>query len=176
MKINIISLADISNTIMQSLMLVLIPNYCIEQRYKNSKLKLLIFITFLFLIIIATTYLIGNSSLGTILTHLVLLISGILFFKEDSLSATITISIIYLVIIMNVFITSNLYLGIFQYKISNEHFSLGYVLSIYFPQLIMGIFILVKKDVIYRIYSSIKSKRFSIMTLIIMTVVADFII
>ncbi len=34
MKINIISLADISNTIMQSLMLVLIPNYCIEQRYK----------------------------------------------------------------------------------------------------------------------------------------------
>ena len=46
MKINIISLADISNTIMQSLMLVLIPNYCIEQRYKNSKLKLLIFITF----------------------------------------------------------------------------------------------------------------------------------
>lgn len=176
MKINIISLADISNTIMQSLMLVLIPNYCIEQRYKNSKLKLLIFITFLFLIIIATTYLIGNSSLGTILTHLVLLISGILFFKEDSLSATITISIIYLVIIMNVFITSNLYLGIFQYKISSEHFSLGYVLSIYFPQLIMGIFILVKKDVIYRIYSSIKSKRFSIMTLIIMTVVADFII
>ena len=85
MKINIISLADISNTIMQSLMLVLIPNYCIEQRYKNSKLKLLIFITFLFLIIIATTYLIGNSSLGTILTHLVLLISGILFFKEDIL-------------------------------------------------------------------------------------------
>lgn len=81
MKINIISLADISNTIMQSLMLVLIPNYCIEQRYKNSKLKLLIFIIFLFLIIIATTYLIGNSSLGTILTHLVLLISGILFFK-----------------------------------------------------------------------------------------------
>lgn len=38
----------------------------------------------------------------------------------------------------------------------------------------MGIFILVKKDVIYRIYSSIKSKRFSIMTLIIMTVVAEF--
>ena len=155
MKINIISLADISNTIMQSLMLVLIPNYCIEQRYKNSKLKLLIFIIFLFLIIIATTYLIGNSSLGTILTHLVLLISGILFFKEDSLSATITISIIYLVIIMNVFITSNLYLGIFQYKILSEHFSLGYVLSIYFPQLIMGIFILVKKDIIYRIYCSI---------------------
>ena len=44
---------------------------------------------------------------------------------------------------MNVFITSNLYLGIFQYKILSEHFSLGYVLSIYFPQLIMGIFILV---------------------------------
>ena len=157
MKINIISLADIINTIMQSL-------------------KLLIFIIFLFLIIIATTYLIGNSSLGTILTHLVLIISGILFFKEDSLSATITITIIYLAIIMNVFITSNLYLGIFQYKISSENFSLGYVLSIYFPQLIMGIFILVKKDVIYRIYCSIKSKKFSIMTLIIITVVADFII
>ena len=40
----------------------------------------------------------------------------------------------------------------------------------------MGIFILVKKDIIYRIYCSIKSKQFSIMTLIIMTVVADFII
>lgn len=40
----------------------------------------------------------------------------------------------------------------------------------------MGIFILVKKDIIYRIYCSIKSKQFSIMTLIIMTIVADFII
>lgn len=175
MKLNIISLSDLINTLMQSLMFVLIPNYCTKSKHKNSKIRLLILIMFLTLISVITTHLIGNSSLGAILTHLVLIISGILFFNEDCLGATISISIVYLAIVINLFISSNLYLGFLQSKIPSQYFNLGYVVAIYVPQLIMGILILANKNVVYRVYCAIKSKKFSIMTLIIMSIALDFI-
>ena len=169
-----ITLADAINTILQSLMLILIPNFCTN--YKNSKLKLL-FLTGIFCFIVTiTTYLIGNSSLGTIIIHLVLILTGIFVFRKDSLGATIAISIVYLCIIINTLIMSNLFLGYFQYKISAQYFEIAYVIFIYLPHYIMDIFILLRKDLIYKIYLLIRSKNLSIMTLIITTVVADFII
>ena len=169
-----INLADAINTILQSLMLILIPNFCTN--YKNSKLKLL-FLTGIFCFIVTiTTYLIGNSSLGTIIIHLVLILTGIFVFRKDSLGATIAISIVYLCIIINTLIMSNLFLGYFQYKISAQYFEIAYVIFIYLPHYIMDIFILLRKDLIYKIYLLIRSKNLSIMTLIITTVVADFII
>ena len=169
-----INLADAINTILQSLMLILIPNFCTN--YKNSKLKLL-FLTGIFCFIVTiTTYLIGNSSLGTIIIHVVLILTGIFVFRKDSLGATIAISIVYLCIIINTLIMSNLFLGYFQYKISAQYFEIAYVIFIYLPHYIMDIFILLRKDLIYKIYLLIRSKNLSIMTLIITTVVADFII
>lgn len=169
-----INLADGINTILQSLILILIPNFCTN--YKNSKLKLL-FLTGLFCFIVTiTTYLVGNSSLGTIIIHLVLILTGIFVFRKDSLGATIAISIVYLCIIINTLIMSNLFLGYFQYKISAQYFEIAYVIFIYLPHYIMDIFILLRKDLIYKIYLLIRSKNLSIMTLIITTVVADFII
>lgn len=168
------NLADGVNTILQSLMLILIPNFCTS--YKNSKLKLL-FLTGLFcFIVIITTYLIGNSSLATIIIHVVIILTGIFVFRKDSLGATIAISIVYLCIIINTLIMSNLFLGYFQYKIPAEYFEMGYVMFIYLPHYIMDIFILLRKDLIYKIYLLIRSKSLSIMALIITTVIADFII
>lgn len=169
-----LSLADAINTILQSLMLILIPNFCTN--YKNSRLKLLFLIGLFCFIVTITTYLIGNSSLGTIIIHVVLILTGIFVFRKDSLGATIAISIVYLCIIINTLIMSNLFLGYFQYKIPADYFEMGYVIFIYLPHYIMDIFILLRKDLIYKVYLSIRSKNLSIMTLIIITVVADFII
>ena len=100
MKTEIIRLADVINTILQSLVLVLIPNFCTKYRDKNSKLKLGLLIANFWLIITLTTYLVGSSSIGIIFTHLVLILMGIIVFKKDSLGATISISIVYLFIIL----------------------------------------------------------------------------
>lgn len=176
MGIDIISLADIINTIIQSIMLILIPNYCTKYRNENSKLKLMFFIVVLFFLTTGTTYLVGNSSLGTIFSHIVLIFMGITIFRKESLGATIAISLVYLAIIINLFIMSNLYLGFFQYKIPEQYFELGYVALLYVPQVLMGFFILLRRDLIYKIYLLIRSRNLSIMSLIITTVVADFII
>lgn len=169
-----INLADGINTILQSLILILIPNFCIN--YRNSKIKLLFLIVVFSIIVTITTFLIGNSSLGTIIIHVVLILTGIFVFRKDSLGATITISIVYLCIIINTLIMSNLFLGYFQHKIPAEHFEIAYVIFMYLPQYIMDVFILFKKDLIYKIYLLIRSKNLSIMILIITTVVTDFII
>ena len=58
MKTEIIRLADVINTILQSLVLVLIPNFCTKYRDKNSKLKLGLLIANFWLIITLTTYLV----------------------------------------------------------------------------------------------------------------------
>ncbi|MEN8077474.1 ATP-binding protein [Clostridioides difficile] len=176
MQIGIINLADIINTIIQSLMMILISNYCTEYRNKNSKLKLLFLVVALSCITTGTTYLVGNSSLGTIFIHVVLIFIGIIVFRKDSLGATVSISIVYLAIIINGFIMSNLYLLFFQYIIPEKYFMFGYIGLMYVPQVIMGAFILFKKELIYKIYLIIRSKKLSIMSLIITTVVADFII
>ena len=105
MKTEIIRLADVINTILQSLVLVLIPNFCTKYRDKNSKLKLGLLIANFWLIITLTTYLVGSLSIGIILTHLVLILMGIIVFKKDSLGATISISIVYLFININKLIT-----------------------------------------------------------------------
>lgn len=175
MKTEIINLADAINTIFQSLMLILIPNFCTKYRNQNSKLKLGFLIVVFWFIVTLTTHLIGNSSLGTILIHVILILMGIIVFKKDSLGATISISIVYLFIIINTLIMSNIFLY-FKADIPAAHLELAYVMIIYVPHFIMDIFILLRKDLIYRVYLFVRSKNLSMISLIITTVVTDFII
>ena len=162
MKTEIIRLADVINTILQSLVLVLIPNFCTKYRDKNSKLKLGLLIANFWLIITLTTYLVGSSSIGIIFTHLVLILMGIIVFKKDSLGATISISIVYLFININTLIMSNLFLY-FKGGIPTEKLEFAYIMITYVPYFIVDIFILL-------------SKNLSMMSLIITTVVADLVI
>ena len=175
MKTEIIRLADVINTILQSLVLVLIPNFCTKYRDKNSKLKLGLLIANFWLIITLTTYLVGSSSIGIIFTHLVLILMGIIVFKNDSLGATISISIVYLFININTLIMSNLFLY-FKGGIPTEKLEFAYIMITYVPYFIVDIFILLRKDLIYRIYLFVRSKNLSMMSLIITTVVADLVI
>ena len=175
MKTEIIRLADVINTILHSLVLVLIPNFCTKYRDKNSKLKLGLLIANFWLIITLTTYLVGSSSIGIIFTHLVLILMGIIVFKNDSLGATISISIVYLFININTLIMSNLFLY-FKGGIPTEKLEFAYIMITYVPYFIVDIFILLRKDLIYRIYLFVRSKNLSMMSLIITTVVADLVI
>lgn len=77
-------IADIINTILQSFIFVFVPNYCINPIYRKNKKEVILYTFILYTIIQSTTIIMGNSSLGAILLHMLLLILGAIIFKKDS--------------------------------------------------------------------------------------------
>lgn len=171
----IINIADSINTLLQCIMIIYIINYCTGYKYKKSKLEVYGYIFLLYIIGQVLTKILGNSSLGIIISHGALLLYGAIIFRKDSLGATIGFSIIYLFININLIICSNILYGYIVKNINIEYINQAIVLCIYLPQYIMSFFILVKKKAIYKIYRIIRSKNFSIISLILVTVIIDFI-
>ena len=90
----IINLADTINSVLQSIMFVYVSNYC--SKTKRSTLSMATWIVILWGVIQGITLIVGNSSLGAIFIHLIILISGAIIFKEEPLDAIIGFSIVYL--------------------------------------------------------------------------------
>ncbi len=166
-------LIDIIISIIQSVMFIIASNYCVHKQYKKSELQLIILITITSFFVIFSTYLLGNSSLGIIIIHMGQLILTNIIFKDDTLGATIGFSIIYSII----GICGNLsfiLLTIFS-KISSSDNVYSIIVILYLPQFIISYFVLKNMKFIYKINLIIKSRVSSIITLIIGTVVFDFI-
>ena len=77
----IINIADSISSLLQSMALIYISNYCTKKIYQKSSKDLIAMVVILWAIVEITTGLVGNSSLGTIFIHLVMLISLIIIFK-----------------------------------------------------------------------------------------------
>ena len=171
----IINLSDSINTLLQCIMIIYIINYCTEYKYKKGKLEVYSYIFLLYIIGQVLTKILGNSSLGIIISHGVLLLYGAIIFRKDSLGATIGFSIIYLFININLIVCSNILYGYIVKNINSEYINQAIVLCIYLPQYIMSFFIFLKREAIYKIYRTIRSKNFSIISLILVTIIIDFI-
>lgn len=166
-------LIDIIISIIQSVMFIIASNYCVNKQYKKSKLQLIILIAITSFFVIFSTYLLGNSSLGIIVIHIGQLLLTNLMFKDDKLGATIGFSIIYSII----GISANLSFVIFTIfnNISTYDNIYAIIIILYFPQFIISYFVLKNMKFIHKINLIIKSRVSSIITLIIGTVVFDFI-
>ncbi len=166
-------LIDIIISIIQSVMFIIASNYCVNKQYKKSKLQLIILIAITSFFVIFSTYLLGNSSLGIIVIHIGQLLLTNLMFKDDKLGATIGFSIIYSII----GISANLSFVIFTIfnNISTSDNIYAIIIILYFPQFIISYFVLKNMKFIHKINLIIKSRVSSIITLIIGTVVFDFI-
>ncbi|WP_195265257.1 MULTISPECIES: ATP-binding protein [unclassified Clostridium] len=166
-------LIDIIISIIQSVMFIIASNYCVNKQYKKSKLQLNILIAITSFFVIFSTYLLGNSSLGIIVIHMGQLLLTNLMFKDDKLGATIGFSIIYSII----GISANLSFVIFTIfnNISTSDNIYAIIIILYFPQFIISYFVLKNMKFIHKINLIIKSRVSSIITLIIGTVVFDFI-
>lgn len=166
-------LIDIINSIIQSIMFVVTANYCVRKDCRKNKFQMIALVIALCLIVILTTYLLGNSSLSIITIHIVILLFFMLFaYRNDKLGSTIGFSIVYLIIGINVilsFIT-------FILLINNTNISVTYanILTMYLPQFIASYLVLKNIKSIYKINLIIKSRVSSIITLIITTLVVDF--
>lgn len=171
----IINISDSINTVLQCIMIICIINYCIDYKYKKSKLQQLLCIVIMIITVQIATAIMGNSNLGAIVIHGMLLMLGAVAFKKDSLGATIAFSIIYLLININVIICANIFHGYIKPNMGSEYMEIGIVLFMYVPQYIMTYFVLLKREVIYKFYRFIRAKKLSAISLIIVTVIIDFI-
>ena len=172
----ILNIADSINAILQCFMFILVPNYCIIPQYRKKRKEIIFSIFILWIIIQITTIIMGNSSLSAIFLHMILLITVSIVFNEDSLGAIIAFNIVQLCIILNLIICSNSFFGYVNYKILSNYTEIANLIFMYLPQYIMAYFILKYKSKIYKIYIIIRSRNFSIFSLIIISILFDFII
>ncbi|WP_302630734.1 sensor histidine kinase [uncultured Clostridium sp.] len=170
----IINFADTINSVLQSIMFVYVSNYC--SKTKRSILSMVTWIVILWGVIQGITLIVGNSSLGSIFIHLIILISGAIIFKEDPLDAMIGFSIVYFAVGIIMMVTSNIYLGCIVSMLPVQYLQLGMFIFIYLPQYILFAMILCNMNFIKSIYKVFKSKSISIISLIIVTVLIDFIV
>lgn len=170
----IISTADSVNSILQSIMFIYVSNYC--SKSKKNILGMIAWVAILWGVIQGTTIIVGNSSLGLIFIHLIILISGALIFKEDSLGAMIGFSIVYLAVATVMLLCSSIYLGCIAKVLPVEYLQIGMFIFMYLPQYILFILIVFNMKFINSIYKMLKSKSVSIVSLIIVTIIIDFIV
>ena len=170
----IINISDSINSILQSIMFIYVSNYC--SKTKRSILSMVTWIVILWGVIQGITLIVGNSSLGSIFIHLIILISGAIIFKEEPLDAMIGFSIVYFAVGIIMMVTSNIYLGCIVSMLPVQYLQLGMFIFIYLPQYILFAMILCNMNFIKSIYKVFKSKSISIISLIIVTVLIDFII
>ena len=168
----IINISDSFNSMLQSIMFIYVSNYC--SKTKRSIISMITWIVILWGVIDGITLITGNSSLGTIFIHLIILISGAIIFKEDPLDAMIGFSIVYLLMGIIMILSSNIYLGYVVSRISEKYLEIGMLIFIYFPQYILFTIILCNMNFINSMYKV--SKSVSIISLIIVTVLIDFIV
>ena len=170
----IINISDSFNSMLQSIMFIYVSNYC--SKTKRSILSIVTWIVILWGVIQGITLIVGNSSLGSIFIHLIILISGAIIFKEDPLDAMIGFSIVYFAVGIIMMVTSNIYLGCIVSMLPVQYLQLGMFIFIYLPQYILFAMILCNMNFIKSIYKVFKSKSISIISLIIVTVLIDFIV
>ena len=85
-------------------------------------------------------------------------------------------SIVYLLMGIVMILSSNIYLGYVVSIISEKYMEIGMLIFMYFPQYILFTIILCNMNFINSMYKVIKSKSVSIISLIIVTVLIDFIV
>ncbi|MDM0837089.1 ATP-binding protein [Clostridium perfringens] len=144
-----------------------------KNEFKKSKKKIILYIFLLWATISLTTFFLGNSSFATLILHLIMLVIGGIIYKDDILAASIGFSLVYSFIFVTLLISSYVYtfLSLHILSLNNNIF---FIIIMYFPQYIISFLIFYKKQSIYLIYKTIKSRNSSIIYLIIFTIVLDF--
>lgn len=166
---------DTINNVIQSIIFVAAANYCVSEENKKNRVQTIALVISLWLVITLTTSLLGNSSLSILIIHIEgLLLFMILFYKKDTLGATVGFSIAYLIIGIAVIV----FFSIFIFLTNNTNMNVTYanILVMYLPQFIVSYLVLRNMKFIYKINLTIKSRISSIITLIIITLVLDFIV
>jgi two-component system, LytTR family, sensor histidine kinase AgrC len=165
---------DIISTLIQTIMIFSIVNYCLDKDQKKDKAQLFILIVLTASIVTVVTDLMGNYSLSAIIIHIILISLIIILYKGDKLGGIIAFSITYSIIGITGIMSFNIYL-LFVNNLSDKYSDLMTIIFMLFPQYIISYLVLINMKLIYKVYISIKSTVSSIFTLLIITLSLDFI-
>ena len=171
----ILNITDIINSILQAVVFVILPNYCVKDRYKSKKGRSILAVSSVWLGLQIVMKFMGNSSISIIMSHLVPFVIVLMFYRRDKISVTISYSILYLVGGLSALISSKLYWAYIQPMLPKEYIGLGVVVFIYGINYILFLLILMNKKIFYKLYRTIKS-NISIIFLVLLTVFLDLLL
>ena len=124
-------IADIINSILQALVFIILPNYCVKDKYKNKSGSVILAVILVWLGLQIVMKFLGNSSISIIMSHLVPFVIVLMFYRRDKISVTISYSILYLVGGLSALISSKLYWAFIQPMLPKGYTELGLVVFIY---------------------------------------------
>lgn len=169
-----IQIVDTINSILQGFLFIVCINYCVEDKYKKSKGSVVLLSLSVWISLQISFIVIGNSSLNVIITHLVILMIVIIFYRKSLLRAYIVFCVIYLSIGLNAIVMSSIFNYMVIDNISLKYVEIAMIITIYLPQFIMSYFILTHKNDLHKIYRSIKSQNYSVIFLTMISIIFDF--
>lgn len=171
----IINIIDTINSIVQCIMIIGAINYCLKDEYKKSNRELILYIIITCLAVVISYKIIGNSSLNVLITHCISLMIPYFLFRKDILGITVGHTIIYFSIAFNSLIFGNVFFY-FNRLISKAEYTQSLkVIFIYLPQFIMAFIILKNLNSVSKLYKVIRSKNFSVISFLILSLILDFI-
>ena len=170
----IINITDIINTIVQTGMIICTINYCLKSEYKKNIKYLILYTIITSLVLIIVYKAIGNSSLNILIAHCISLSMPYLLFKKDILGVVVGHTIVYFAIACNSLIFSSIFFAFNKLLDKAEYIEILQISLVYVPQFIMAFIILKKLDIVYKIYRAIRSKNFSIISFLILSLTVDF--
>lgn len=171
----IINTLDIINSIVQAGIIVCTINYCLKNEYKRNSKYLILYTVVTSLCFIILYKIIGNSSVNILITHCISLFIPCFLFRKDILGVIVGHTIIYFAIACNSLIFSNIFFALNKLINKAEYTAILQVSLVYVPQFIMAFIILNKLDIVNKIYRTIRSKNFSIISFLILSFIVDFI-
>lgn len=170
-------LFDVVNSILQSILIIVTINYCSDKKYKRNKIEVIIWGLLLAFVTIAITNIMGNYSLSIIIMHIVILAFSLIPYRKDKLTATIGFSIVYAII--SILSVLGLNMSVFFSSIINVESQYEFIVMLafmYLPSYIVTYLFLTNMNVVYRVYLIIKSRISATITLMVGTLVFDFLI
>ena len=167
---------DIINSILQNIMIISTINYCIDKKYKKSRIHVFIWVILASLTTIVITSIMGNYSLSIIIMHIITLILVVIPYYKDKLTAIIGFSMVYsMILILAVMSTTMLSFLTNIVNVDGQYGDLVMIAFMYLPSYIFTYFFLRKIKSVYKLYLIVKSRITFINTLIIATVIFDFV-
>lgn len=168
-------LFDVFNTILQYIMIFATINYCIGEKYKINKIKVAMWAIISALVTILITSIMGNYSLSIILMHIVGLALVIIPYNKDKLTATIAFSIVYVIILILAVSGINMWTFFTDaVSVPREYEFIVMITFMYLPSFIVSYLYLTNMTAVHKVYLMFKSRVSGTITLIMGTLVLDF--
>ncbi|WP_042273912.1 sensor histidine kinase, partial [[Clostridium] dakarense] len=175
-----LQVADLINTIIQSILLAYIPYYCIKKdgliQGKKNNIKLVMNIVIIFLSITALTNIMGGTSLSIIFMNISCMLILVCFYIKNYEKIVISYVITYFMFQVTSIIFSNIQWSYVQTLLPINNVEISTIVVMYIPMILIEFLTILYIDKIYNIYKFISKKRYGFDISIIVTFSLDTIL